>query len=313
MLRTNFIMNKLLLVIQGPTASGKTALAVELAKKFDTVIFSADSRQFYKELSIGTAKPTEIEMQGVKHYFVDSHSIHDKITAASYVSELKPILSTEFSNNKIIILVGGSGMYIDALCYGLDDLPVNEFFKNQLIEDFQTNGLKPLLNELEIKDPEYFEKVDKQNSVRIIRALEVIRTSGKTYSSFLTKTKNKEHLFDIIKVTIDLEREILYDRINQRVDLMVRNGLEEEARSVFDYRELQALQTVGYSEWFDFFDGKFDKNETIERIKQNTRRYAKRQLTWFRRDKSVVWLKGKNIESQLEEIQKNVNSWKNEN
>lgn len=312
MLRTNYSMNKLLLVIQGPTASGKTALAVELAKKFDTVIFSADSRQFYKELSIGTAKPSEIEQQGVKHYFVDSHSIHDKITAASFVSEIKPILSDEFLKHNLIILVGGSGMYIDALCYGLDELPVNELVKNELIQDYQTLGIESLLVELENKDPQYFSKVDKQNPVRIIRALEVIRTSGRSFTSFLKDSK-AIHSFDIKKFTIDLEREILYDRINKRVDLMVINGLEQEARSVFDFRELQALQTVGYSEWFDFFDGKFDKNETIERIKQNTRRYAKRQLTWFRRDKSAVWLKGKNIESQLEEIQQNVNNWKNEN
>jgi tRNA dimethylallyltransferase len=303
-------MNKLLLVIQGPTASGKTALAVELAKSLETIIFSADSRQFYKELYIGTAKPTFEERADVIHYFIDSHSIHDKITAASFIAEIKPLLATEFEKHEVIVLVGGSGMYIDALCYGLDDLPVNEMIKNQLIDTFQNQGLEPLLIELQLKDPDYFSKVDKQNSVRIIRALEVIRASGNTFTSFLTSSKSNTNSFDIIKVTIDLEREVLYDRINSRVDLMVENGLEEEAKSIINFRDLQALQTVGYAEWFDFFDGKFTKLETIDRIKQNTRRYAKRQLTWFRRDKSAIWLNGKDLTSQLIEIQKIINSWR---
>ena len=201
-------------------------------------------------------------------------------------------------------------MYIDALCYGLDDLPVNEMIKNQLIDTFQNQGLEPLLIELQLKDPDYFSKVDKQNSVRIIRALEVIRASGNTFTSFLTSSKSNTNSFDIIKVTIDLEREVLYERINSRVDLMVENGLEEEAKSIINFRDLQALQTVGYAEWFDFFDGKFTKLETIDRIKQNTRRYAKRQLTWFRRDKSAIWLNGKDLTSQLIEIQKIINSWR---
>lgn len=303
-------MNKLLLVIQGPTASGKTALAVQLAKSLNTIVFSADSRQFYRELTIGTAKPTLEEQAGIKHYFVDSHSIHDKITAASYVNEIKPLLISEFVKNDIIILVGGSGMYIDALCYGLDDLPVNEMIKNQLIESFQINGLESLLTELELKDPEYFSKVDRQNSVRIIRALEVIRASGNTFTSFLTSFKSENHPFEIIKVTLDLDRAVLYERINSRVDLMVQNGLEKEVKSVMNYKHLQALQTVGYSEWFDFFDGKFTKSETIDRIKQNTRRYAKRQLTWFRRDKYAIWLNGKDVESQILEIKEILNNWK---
>lgn len=306
-------MSKLLLVIQGPTASGKTALAINLAKKMKTIVFSADSRQFYKELSIGTAKPSIDEQDGVKHYFVDSHSIQDKITAASYVEEIKPLLEFEFENHDIIILVGGSGMYIDALCYGLDDLPVNELIKNQLMSELEEVGLQSLLSELKEKDAEYYEKVDKQNSVRIIRALEVIRSSGKSLTSFLTNSKKNKNTFDILKVTIDLEREILYSRINKRVDIMIENGLEEEVRSVIDFKHLQALQTVGYSEWFDYFDGKFTKDEAIEKIKQNTRRYAKRQLTWFRRDKSAVWLKGIDLQSQLEEIDGVLKNYQYEN
>lgn len=306
-------MNKLLLVIQGPTASGKTALSISLAKKLNTVIFSADSRQFYKEITIGTAKPTLDEQSGVLHYFIDSHSIHDKVTAASFVSESLPLLNKAFEKFDIVILVGGSGMYIDALCYGLDDLPVNQMIKNDLILHHQTNGLESLLDELKNCDPEYYHKVDKNNAVRIIRALEVIRISGKTFTSFLSGSKGNNHAFDIKKFTIDLERDILYDRINKRVDLMVDNGLEQEVHSVIEYRYLQALQTVGYTEWFDFIDGKFDKKETIERIKQNTRRYAKRQLTWFRRDKSAIWLKGKLLEEQVQEIESYLISWKNDN
>lgn len=306
-------MNKLLLVVQGPTASGKTALGIKLAKYYNSVVFSADSRQFYKELCIGTAKPSLDEQDGVLHYFVDSHSIHDSITAASYVNEVLPKLKHEFLSNDIIVLVGGSGMYIDALCYGLDDLPVNVSIKNDLIDEFQKKGLDSLLSELEQKDPECYSKIDKNNSVRIIRALEVIRQSGKPFSSFLTNQKQSKHAFDILKVTIDLDREVLYERINQRVDRMIEDGLENEVKSVQPFKQLQALQTVGYAEWYDFFDGKFSREETIDRIKQNTRRYAKRQLTWFRRDKSAIWLKGKNIAEQFEEVFNLIKIWKNEN
>ena len=305
-------MNKLLLVIQGPTASGKTALAVNLAKKLKTVIFSADSRQFYSELAIGTAKPSLQEQGGVKHYFISSHSIHDKVTAASYVDEIKPLLKQEFENHNIIVLVGGSGMYIDALCYGLDNLPVNDLIKNDLINEFNVSGLTSLLNELEEKDPYYFSKVDKQNSVRVIRALEVIRSSGKTFSSFLTNQKNSDHDFDIIKVTINLDRDFLYNRINQRVDQMVEKGLEKEAKSVESFKDLQALQTVGYAEWFEYFEGRYSKQETIEKIKQNTRRYAKRQLTWFRRDKLAIWLVGSSLDKQMKEIDEIIEHWRNE-
>lgn len=306
-------MNKLLLVVQGPTASGKTSLGIKLAKSYNTVVFSADSRQFYKELSIGTAKPSLEEQNGIFHYFVDSHSIQEVITSASYVNEVLPKLQDEFISKDIIVLVGGSGMYIDALCYGLDNLPVNPSIKNQLIDEYEKEGLQFLLSELEQKDPDYYSKIDKNNSVRVIRALEVIRTSGKSFSSFLTNQKQAKHNFDILKVTIDLDREVLYQRINHRVDVMVENGLEEEAKSVQSFKNLQALQTVGYVEWYDYFEGKFTKQDTIDRIKQNTRRYAKRQLTWFRRDKSAVWLKGKNIDEQFEEVSTLINIWRNEN
>ena len=306
-------MNKLLLVIQGPTASGKTALAIHLAKKLNTVIFSADSRQFFKEISVGTAKPSIEEQDGIKHFFVDSHSIFDKITAASYVNDVQSILKKEFNNHSIVILVGGSGMYIDALCYGLDDLPVNEMIKNDLIEECKSKGLPILLEELKLKDPGYYSIVDKQNSVRVIRALEVIRCSGQSFSSFLSNKKINKNDFDVLKVTINLDREELYDRINRRVDIMLEKGLENEAKLMEPMKHLQALQTVGYAEWFDYFEGKFTKTETIGRIKQNTRRYAKRQLTWFRRDKSAIWLKSNFLEGQVDEVNDLLINWKNEN
>ncbi len=312
MLPINQNMNNLLLVIQGPTASGKTALAVELAKKYNTVVFSADSRQCYKEISIGTAKPSSLELEGIKHYFIDNHSIHDQVTAATFVSEILPDLNSAFETKQLIILVGGSGMYIDALCYGLDELPVDPLIKNELNLIFKSEGLNCLLKELELSDPEYFNKVDRNNPVRVIRALEVIRVSGKTYSSYLNKTKLNRS-FNFKKITIDLDRKVLYDRINKRVDEMIKSGLEAEARSVYEYKHIQSLQTVGYTEWFDFFDGKFEKKETIERIKQNTRRYAKRQLTWFRRDSSAIWLKSKDLNSQVTEVESIISGLKNEN
>jgi tRNA dimethylallyltransferase len=306
-------MNKLLIVIQGPTASGKTALSIALAKKYNTEVFSADSRQFYKELTIGTAKPTLEEMEGVVHHFVGSHSIHDKITAASYLEEALPLILQRFGENDILILVGGSGLYIDALCYGLDDLPTNQLVKNELIAQFEIEGLTNLLAELKEKDEVYFNQVDKKNSVRIIRALEVIRVSNKPYSSFLTAKKRTNHSFDIIKVTIDLEREVLYERINKRVDQMIEASLEDEVKSLVEFKTLQALQTVGYSEWFPYFNGQISFNDLIDQIKQNTRRYAKRQLTWFRRDQSAIWLKGKELFTQLDEVELIISKWNNGN
>ena len=294
-------MEKKIIVIQGPTASGKTALGVELAKYYNTAVVSSDSRQFYHEMSIGTAKPSKKEMSNIPHYFVDSHSITEELTAASYEKEALSILMTLFKEKDVVLLVGGSGMYIDALCDGLDDIPASKELKQQLNKEFEENGLKALLDELKQKDREYYEIVDKSNPMRIIRALEAIRLSGKTYSSFRNK-KKVERSFQVIRFVINHERSVLYDRINLRVDEMLNNGLVNEVKSLERYKELTVMKTVGYSEIFDYFDNKLTLEEAIEKVKQNTRRYAKRQLTWFRRNESAIWLKSTDLEGMKNEI-----------
>ncbi len=276
-------------------------MAVALAKKFNTVILSADSRQFYKETCIGTAKPSIEEQAGIKHYFIDSHSIHQPLTSAQFEKEALEILETEFENHNTIILVGGSGLFIDALCHGLDDVPHDENIKNQLNIEFETQGLSPLLDELMTKDPLFYAKVDLKNPVRIIRALEVIRIANKPFSSFHA-FQSKKRPFEFQKFVIDLPREMLYERINKRVDIMLENGLLKEVEELLDWQNLPALNTVGYSELFDYFNGKITLEEAIELIKRNSRRYAKRQLTWFRRDEKAIWTQALTTENQLQEI-----------
>lgn len=294
-------MSKKLIVIQGPTASGKTALAVELALHFKTVVLSADSRQFYKELSIGTAKPSLVEQKGVKHYFIDSHTIQIPLTSAQFEKEALEILTNEFNAHNQIILVGGSGMFINALCDGLDDIPSDIKLRDELNEEVKKDGLAALLQELKVKDPEFYAKVDKQNPVRIIRAIEAIRLSGKKLSE-LREKKAVNRPFEIQKFVIDLPRAELYKRINQRVDIMMQQGLIEEVKSLLPFRKLQSLNTVGYVELFAYLDGEKELSEAIGLIKQNTRRYAKRQLTWFRKDETNYWLKAYNTSEQLREI-----------
>lgn len=282
-------MKKYLVVVAGPTASGKTSLSIALAKHFQTVVLSADSRQFYQEISIGTAKPSIEEMDGVPHYFIDSHQLEDEISSAQFEKEGIEILIREFENHDVIILVGGSGMFIDALCYGLDDVPANAKIREELISEFESDGIEKLNEELEKVDPEYFKIVDKQNPNRIIRGLEVYRTSGKPFSSF-RKNQQKNRFFDSHIFVLNHDREILYNRINLRVDEMVKNGLFEEVESVKHLRHLTSMNTVGYKEPLSYFDGEISKEEAIELIKRNSRRYAKRQLTWFRRNSKNIWL-----------------------
>jgi tRNA dimethylallyltransferase len=296
-------LSKKLIVIQGPTASGKTALSIALAKHFNTVIVSADSRQFYKEMEIGTAKPNLQEQEGIKHYFIDSHHVNEPLSAAKYEKEALSVLENEFKTHNIIILVGGSGMFIDALCYGLDLIPHDETLRNELTLLVKNNGLSTLLEELKEKDPIYYNEVDKKNPVRIIRAIEAIRISGKTYTEMRKKTVQKR-TFEIIKFVIDLPRKILYDTINQRVDEMIKNELINEVKSLVQHKNLQTLNTVGYAELFEYLDGKYTLNEAVELIKQNTRRYAKRQVTWFRKDKDALWLKAKKTDDLKKEILK---------
>lgn len=270
-----------LIVIQGPTASGKTKIAVELAKQLNTVVLSADSRQFYKEISIGTAKPSMEEMNGVKHYFIDSHLLTDEVSAARFAAEARELILKNLSHLEYVIIVGGSGLFIQALCEGLDVIPHDIVLQNKLTEDWKSNGLTAFLEELQIKDPNYFQQIDKENPLRVIRAIEAMRLSGKTMTEL--RSGNDKASFDTVcYFTMDLPRELLYKRINERVDQMLELGLENEARSVFHLRHLKSLQTVGYREFFDFFDGKINRETAIDLIKQHSRNYAKRQITWFK-------------------------------
>jgi tRNA dimethylallyltransferase len=283
---------KTLIVITGATASGKTSLAIQLAKKFKTVIISADSRQFYREMSIGTAKPTDEELASVKHYFINSHSITDSFTVGDFEKEGLRLLAELFQDHDKVIMAGGSGLFIKAVCEGFDDLPeADAGVRKRLNLTFNDHGLGALQEKLKISDPEYYSVVDLNNPQRIIRALEVFESTGKPFSSYRLNTKNYRP-FRIIKLGLNWPREILYERINNRVDNMIKQGLIEEVRGLLPYRHLNALNTVGYSELFDYFDGKNTLPLTIERIKQNTRRFAKRQLTWFKKDKEIIWIDG---------------------
>lgn len=295
-------MKNLLIVIEGPTASGKTALGVALAKQYNSVVLSADSRQFYRELAIGTAKPLPEEQDGVAHYFVDSHSILDPVTSAQYEQEALTVLDQVFQAHPIVFLVGGSGMFIDALCHGLDPIPHDDKLRREITELYQTQGIEVLQEEVKRLDPEYYAQMDVQNPVRLIRALEVIRLTGSTFSSQREK-KQAPRSFDFQKFVIDLPREVLYERINRRVDIMMEQGLYDEVKAVYDLKHLQSLNTVGYSELFSEMDGTISLPDAIALIKQNTRRYAKRQLTWFRKDPSAIWLSTQERSEQIAQIQ----------
>jgi tRNA dimethylallyltransferase len=298
-------MDKYLIVIAGPTASGKTALAIELAKYFDAEIISADARQFFKEMNIGTAKPSDQELSAVKHHFINSHSIHDSYSVGDYEKDVISFLEDYYLKKNIAILAGGSGLYIRAVCEGVDKYPdVPEEIRAELQESYQQYGIEILQKELEKCDPDYFKKVDIQNPHRLIRAIEVFRASGKPFSSFQKNDKIKRP-FKIIKIGLDWEREKLYERINHRVDQMIENALEEEARSLLKLKHLNALQTVGYQELFSYFENKISREEAINLIKQNTRNYAKRQMTWFRKESDLHWVDHKDFE-KIQELIKNL-------
>jgi tRNA dimethylallyltransferase len=283
------VQSKYLIVIAGPTAVGKTDLCVELAKHFEVPVISADSRQFFKEMSIGTAKPTIAEMQGVVHYFIDSHSIAEPFNAGAYSEEALKLIDHLFTEMDFLILTGGSGLYIKAVCEGFDEMPeIEEGTRNQLVSEYADKGLLPLLEELKMSDPVYYGQVDKANHQRILRALEVIRSTGVPFS-FYRKSEKASRSFKTIKIGLERPREELYERINSRMDLMLEAGLEEEVKALLPYKNMNALQTVGYKEVFDFFDGIYDREEMIRLLKRNSRRYAKRQLTWFKKDKEYRW------------------------
>lgn len=282
---------KQLIVIIGATASGKTDLSIEMAKEYGAEIISTDSRQFYRQMSIGTAVPSVEQLSEVKHHFIHSRDVWDNYAAGAFENDALVLLDELFQRGDYAVAVGGSGLYIDALCRGFDDIPtVNDSCRESLMAVFQVEGLDPLLKRLKELDPQFYEVVDRNNYKRVIRALEVCITSGEPYSKQRTgEVKQRE--FEIRKIGIDMPREVLYDRINRRVDMMVESGLEAEAREVYKYREFNALRTVGYNEMFSYFDGLISFDEAIDKIKQNTRRYAKRQLTWFRRDNDIEWIK----------------------
>ena len=281
--------NKTLIVIAGPTAIGKTALAITLAQYFSTEIISADSRQFFKEMSIGTAKPHADELAAAYHHFIDSHSINTFFSTGDFEKQALEVLDEIFTRHDLAIMVGGSGLYLDAVTKGLDSLPDTDMeIRNQLNMLFETEGLEPIRAQLAAADPEYYEKVDQSNPQRMIRGLEFFLSTGKKVSSFLTNSK-KERPFNIIKIGLNMERPQLYERINHRVDLMLQEGLLDEVKSLTAYKELNALKTVGYAELFDYLDGAITFETAVDKIKQNTRRFAKRQLTWFRRDDQINW------------------------
>jgi tRNA dimethylallyltransferase len=282
-------MQKTLIVICGPTGIGKTDVAISVAKHFNTEIISADSRQIFRELSIGTAVPDSQQLNTVKHHFIHSHSIHNYYNASKFEIEALELIGNIFRNHDFAVMAGGSMLYIDAVCNGIDDLPlIDQELREGLIERFENEGLENLRLELKKIDPEYYATVDLKNHKRILHALEVFYMTGKKYSSFRTNTK-KERNFKIIKIALDTDRTILHKRINKRVDKMVNNGLIEEARSVFQYKKLNTLNTVGYRELFAYFENEVTREEAIELIKRNSRRYARKQLTWFRKDPDVTW------------------------
>lgn len=289
--------SKKLIVILGPTASGKTSLAIEAAKRFQTEIISADSRQFFSELNIGVARPSLEELSSAKHHFVAFKSIHDQYSAGQFERDALKKSEEIFLQSDYAICVGGSTLYLQALLNGLDDLPSDQAIKSALQEEYNSNGLQFLVEKLKNVDFEYYNEVDLNNPHRIIRALEVFAITCKKYSS-LRKSETQARPFKIIKFGINLEREVLYDRINGRVDKMIDDGLVDEVKSLITYSNINALQTVGYTELFEYFSGNMSLQQATDKIKQHTRNYAKRQMTWWRRDEEIHWLKN----SELDEV-----------
>jgi len=286
---------KTLIVITGPTAVGKTTLCLEIAKHLGIPIINADSRQIYKELRIGTAAPTEEQLRQVRHYFVGTLGLNDYYSASIYEQQVMALLDELFQKSDYALLTGGSMMYIDAVCNGIDDIPtVDDVTRDTMKRRLATEGLEALCEELKQLDPEHYEIVDRQNPRRVVHALEICHMTGKTYTSF-RKAERKQRPFNIVKIAINREREELYTRINIRVDQMIEDGLVEEAKGLYQLRHLNALNTVGYKEMFAYLDGTWSLEEAIERMKGNTRRYARKQLTWFKKDPEVIWMKPTDI------------------
>lgn len=283
-------LSKKLIVIVGPTAVGKTDLAFDLAKRVSTEIVSADSRQFYKELEIGTAKPGRPMLAAVKHHFVNSHSVEQEYTAGQFEREALSVLANIFESHDVAVMVGGSGLYVQAVCEGMDEMPeIARGLREKWNATVERGGLAEVQQFVREHDPEFYEVVDRNNPARLVRAAEVIESTGRPFSSFRVGQAKVKRDFASIKIGLTADREELYDRIDRRMDLMIESGLFEEADRFFSLRHLQALQTVGYQEIFGYLQGDYDRAEAVRLLKRNSRRYAKRQLTWFRKDADIQW------------------------
>lgn len=295
-------MKNILIVLLGPTGVGKTDIAIELASHFNCDIISADSRQFYREMQIGTAVPDVNQLAKIRHHFIRFLSVKDYYSSNMFELDVLKLLPELFLKNNVQLMAGGSGMYADAVCFGIDDIPdVDPAVRQALQIRYKVDGIEGLRMSLKILDPGHYSKVDLKNHKRIIRALEICETSGRPYSSFLKKNK-REREFAIIRIGLQLPREELYDRINQRVDMMVSEGLEQEARRLYEFRDLNALNSVGYREFFNYFEGKITRPKAIELIKRNSRRFAKRQLTWWGKETDIKWFHPSDIEQIIEYI-----------
>ena len=295
-----------LVVLAGPTAVGKTEAGPQLAEALDCEVISADSRQFYRNLRIGTARPLPEELQGVRHHFLGFLELEEEFSAGRYESEVLKLLGELYKKRPLALLVGGSGLYIKAVCEGMNDMPfVPRFYRDQLYRELSEKGLGPLGEELSRLDPKYAGRVDLKNAQRVIRALEVCRATGDAYSSYRSD-EVRERPFCAIKIGLNLERELLFDRIDRRIDRMVKEGLIDEVRELYPFRHLNALKTLGYTEIFDFLDGLQDWQETLRLLKRNSHRYARRQLTWFRRDTGIAWFHPEDIEGMLRYVRSEI-------
>ena len=300
-------MAKTLLVLIGPTGVGKTELSLRLAEKFGSPIISSDSRQLYADLKIGTAAPTPEQLNKVPHHFVGTLKLTDYYSAAQYEAEVLKLLEKLFQTKDVIVMTGGSMMYVDAVCKGIDDIPtVDKETRELLIHRYETEGLERLCSELKLLDPEYYKIVDLKNQKRVIHALEICYMTGKTYTSFRTRS-TRERPFHILKIGLTRDREELYERINRRVDIMMEDGLLEEVKSVYPYKHLNSLNTVGYKELFNYLDGVWDLPFAIEKIKQNSRIYSRKQMTWFKRDNDITWFHPDQEEEIMDYIKKKLN------
>ncbi len=295
--------SKILISVVGPTAIGKTKLAISLAKHYRTEIISADSRQFFKEMAIGTAVPEPEELVAAKHHFIQHKSISETYSVGDFEKEALHLLNSLFKNHEIVIMVGGSGLYVDAVTNGLNEFPkIDSQLREKLNQELKTHGIASLQKKLQELDDVYYQTVDLNNPHRLIRALEICLGTGKPYSSFLRRTKKKRN-FTIFTIGLDADRQQIYDHINDRVDKMITQGLVEEVRTLIPQKHLNALQTVGYKELFNYFDGSWDLDRTISEIKKNTRRFAKRQLTWFKRNEDTLWVQANsNLDGLLQQI-----------